>query len=162
MNRSREEAFDAMTERLLEEPFLVIDFLPEQVPPERAKAFFALEDFCLQPDRLAGLYRRFARLLASLTAYADMAVWDGGTWTENAGPEELTRRIEACAGGGFLDILLPGEDSLFTLSSGDLYMTLYHPSGRIKRIAAALAAAEGLFAREGTAPGGAAPEPDQD
>jgi len=160
MNRRREEELDAAAEQLLEEPFLVIDFLPEQVPAERAEAFFALEDFCLEPERLDGLYRRFARLLAKLGAYADLAVWDGAAWTEDVRPDELTRRVEACAEGGFLDVLLSKEDALVTLSSGDLYMTLYHPSDKVKRIAAALAASEGLFAREGTLPDGAAPDKD--
>ena len=162
MDRKREEEYDEMTQRLLEQPVLVIDFLPERVPAERAEAYFALERFCLEPERLNGLYRRFARLLAKLSAYADMAAWDGETWTEPVRPDELTHKIEACAGGGFLNVLLPGEDSLVTLSSGDLYMTLYRPSENIKRIAAALAASEGLFAREGTAPDGAASDRDRD
>ena len=50
---------------------------------------------------------------------------------------------------GYRVFLLPNAQALFTMSGGDLYLTLYHPSGDLLRLVRALAASEGLFVRPG-------------
>lgn len=141
--------YDDRTEALLEERFHVLDVLPRQVSAERGAAWFAAERWLLQRPRLEALYARFASVLIRLSCYYDLAVTDGGAWLDRPEPEELEARLARCVDGGWLNILLPGEDALFTLSGGDVYMTLYHASPALADTAAQLAAAEGLFLRPG-------------
>ena len=48
-----------MIEALLNEPYRVIDILPERVPEKAAGRYFAAEKYWLQPPMLADLRRRF-------------------------------------------------------------------------------------------------------
>ena len=41
----------------------------------------------------------------------------------------------------------PDEDALITLNREDLYMTVWHPSGTLRKLLEQLAHAEGLFFR---------------
>ena len=134
-----------MIEELLNEPYWVIDFLPEQVPQGCAGQFSAVQKYYLQPSVLAGLHRRFANILLKLNCYDDFHVSasDEDQVTVNPTPESLLSRIvdhpeELC-------IVLPDEQTLITLSHDDLYMTVYHPSERLLDRIGCLASAEGLF-----------------
>ncbi len=136
-----------MTETLLNQPYWVIDILPEQVPEDGPGRYFAVEAYYLQPDRIAGIRRRFTDFLLKLNCYYDFRI---GTPEEdpaedNPTPDQLDARINTEKKD--LLILLTGEEALITLNRDDLYMTVYHPSetllGRMER----LASAEGLFLR---------------
>jgi len=147
------EAWDEQRERLLESPCYVIDFLPRQVPADSEGNYFGVERFLTEHPRLEGLYRRFARLVLCLSCYDRMAanLDPEEEWSGDPTPEELTGLIEVCAGDepAYVSLLLPGEDALLTLDGGDLYMSVYHPSEDLLDLIRQLAAAEGLFVREG-------------
>ena len=127
-------------ERLLEKPFWVIDFLPEQVSAERSKQYFAVEDFCCKGQYINQLYQRFAYLIIKLSCYFDI---DG-----NPSPKEIADSINNCISNGYINFLFPDNDTLITLNGGDLYMTVYNPNGRFWQMVQSLAAAEGLFVRK--------------
>lgn len=148
-----QRAYDECRERLLEAPYRVIDFLPRQVPAESGGHYFAVERYLMAHPRIDELYGRFAMLLVKLSCYYDLTVYDpkADTWSDETTPEELARRVKACAGEGpdrYLHVLFPAEDALLTLGGDDLYMTLHNPAGELLETAADLAAAEGLFLRQ--------------
>lgn len=144
-----EKQLSALTEALLEEKYWVIDFLPRQVSAERGRAYLAAERFFMEEPRLKALYEKHAALLVKLSCYYDLALCVNEVWTETPAPQELRETIVSCAGSGWCNVLLPGERTLCTLYSGDLYMTLYHPSEALLETVGQLAAAEGLFLRPG-------------
>ena len=150
-NRNEEElfnAYDAMTERLLEGKYFVIDLFPRRVPAARGARYFAFEEFALENGYSEELYQKFARILLKLNCYFDMAVTEGSGWEENPSPERLYGKITGLGRTGFINILLPVEESLITLNGGDLYMTVFHYSSKLLGTVADLADAEGLFVRE--------------
>lgn len=139
--------FDALTETLLEKETWVVDLLPRQVCAERADAWFAAERFFMEKSRLRALYAKFAVLLVKLGCYYDLALCAEDIWKERPSPCELWERITGCAESVWCNVLLPDEESLITLSGGDLYLTLYHPSEQLRETVRQLALAEGLFLR---------------
>ncbi len=143
------EECDETVERLLEEPYHVIDFLPVQVPADSAGQYFAVEAFYREPPRRKQLYRKFADLLLGLNCYCDLAVTDGKEWRTDVPPAELAAMVEKCPENGFLNILTGNGDSLITLYGGDLYMTLYHAPDDLLDLTEKLASAQGLFVRKG-------------
>ena len=154
MEMKRSEVFaskicDEAIERLLEEPYHVIDFLPAQVPADSAGQYFAVEAFYREPPRRKQLYRKFADLLLGLNCYCDLAVTDGEEWKTNPPPQELYAMVEKCPENGFLNLLTGNGDSLITLCGGDLYMTLYRASDDLLDLTEKLASAQGLFVRKG-------------
>ena len=128
-------------ERLLEKPFWVVDFLPERVSAERSKQYFAVEDFCCNGQYINQLYQNFAYLIIKLSCYFDIF--------GNPSPNEIFDSINNCLSNGYVNFLFPDNDTLITLNSGDLYMTVYNPNGRFLEMVRSLAVAEGLFVREG-------------
>ena len=143
------EECDETVERLLEEPYHVIDFLPVQVPADSAGQYFAVEAFYREASRRIQLYRKYADVLLGLNCYCDLAVTDGEEWKTNPPPQELYAMVEKCPENGFLNILTGNGDSLITLYGGDLYMTLYHASDELLELTEKLASAQGLFVRKG-------------
>ena len=131
---------DELIERLLEGPYMVIDFLPVQVQAKRRKEYFAAEKYMLQPERVTVLYRRFADLLIKLSCYYPMG----------QAPAALEKLVMDCLpgdGGGEGLLLAVGDNALITLSRGDLYMTLYGADEALKELVSALCSSEGLFLR---------------
>ncbi len=143
------EECDEAVERLLEEPYHVIDFLPAQVPTDSAGQYFAVEAFYREPPRRKQLYRKFADLLLGLNCYYDLAVTDGKEWRTDVPPADLYAMVEKCPENGFLNILTGNGDSLITLYGGDLYMTLYRASDKLLELTEKLACVQGLFVRKG-------------
>ena len=144
------EEYDRIVEKLLEEPYHVIDILPAQVPAGSRGQYFAVEEYLSERPQRESLYRKFADILLGLNCYYDLAVTDGFLWTKNMQPQELAVKTVNCFGREFLNILLEGEDVLITLYGGDLYMTVYGASGEVLERTKLLAAARGLFVREGS------------
>ncbi|MCR4671761.1 MAG: hypothetical protein K5637_00800 [Lachnospiraceae bacterium] len=142
-----EAEYDEAVERLLEEPFHVIDFLPRQVPAESSGQYFEVEAFYRQEPFIAALYRKFADILVSINCYYSLAVPVGIRWARDLDPAQLYTRAAECREPEYLNILLPEEDSLITLCGGDLYMTLYHASDELLETVRQLAASQGLFVR---------------
>lgn len=123
-------------EALLEEPYWVIDLLPEQVPTDSAGQFFAVEELFRCEPRRSELLRKRADLLLKLNCYRDFCV-DGEE--TNPAPAKLALAVET----RYLTILV--DDALITSDPDDIYITVYNPDDRLLELLRALAAGEGLF-----------------
>ena len=134
-----------MIETLLNKPYWVVDFLPEQVPDGSAGQFFAVEGYYLREPALSGLRRRFTDILLKLNCYYDFQVCpaDSEEFIRNPAPKALAARILGAEDD--LCILLPREDVLITLNRDDTCMTVYNPSETLLNRLRLLASAEGLF-----------------
>jgi hypothetical protein len=137
--------FEDRVEQLFQAPCWVIDPLPFQVPAGSEGQFFAVEDHWLKPPQITELRQRFVRLLQKLNCYCDLEVAhpDEPVPVRNPAPEDLARKITDAQSEWV--ILIPSQDTLITLSRGDLYMSVYHPSEFLLRLLSPLAASEGLF-----------------
>lgn len=134
-----------MIETLLNKPYWVIDFLPEQVPDGSAGQFFAVEEYYLRKPALSTLRRRFTDILLKLNCYYDFQVCaaDSEEFVRNPAPDILASRVLDTQEN--LCILLPREDALITLDRDDTCMTVYNPSETLLNRLRLLATAEGLF-----------------
>ena len=134
-----------MPETLLNKPYWVIDILPEQVPEGSSGQYFAVDDYYLRPEQLAGIHARFADILLKLNCYYDLQVCEAGTeaFETNPAPEALSARV--CEMKEDLWILLPGENALITLNRDYTHMTVYHPDKTLLKRLDRLAASAGLF-----------------
>ena len=137
-----------MMDNFPDQPYWIIDILPEQVPEDRAGRFFAVERYYLQPSRLDDVHRRFTDLLLKLNCYSDFRVCFSGTDQEfvNPAPDLLAAWI--IAERKDLCIFLEKENAMITLNHDDLYMTVYNPSGEILNRIRRLASAGGFFLRQ--------------
>ena len=101
------QIFDEITERLLETPYWVIDFLPMQVPQDSSSQFFAIEQFFLTGERRERLYRQFADVVLRLNCYHDLTVNRGdGIWVKNPEPATLVAWINDALEHGHLCALI--------------------------------------------------------
>ena len=143
-NRGKIMDKEKMLEELLEKPCLVVDFLPEQAPKEKARQYFAVEKYYLEPERYKGFREKFTDILLKLNCYYDFSVCEAavGKFFDNPSPEELAGKIRE---GNDLCVLLPGEEVLITLNRDDLYMTVYNAGGKVLKLVEKLAKAEGMF-----------------
>ena len=133
-------------ETLFGKPYWLIDVLPEQVPEERAAAYFAAERYWLRPENLEGIRRRFADLLLKLNCYHSLEAAAGeDDPVPVLAPEQLAARITEAREN--LVFFLPGMNAAITLNRDDLYMTVYDPPQPLLDLLGRLAAADGLFLR---------------
>ena len=137
-------------DELMEGPCWVIDFLPKQVPADSAGQFFAVEEFFLDDENKLGQFGVFANMLLKLNCYYDFEVLCLPSEQSFAKPDPVTFAsiVMACAradGVNALRIRVGGGDSLITLESSDLCMTLYGPDEDLLELVRALAGAHGLF-----------------
>lgn len=136
MSQSAEDQIEC----LLEKSFWVVDFLPEQVPAERSKQYFAVENFCGKGRYINQLYQKFAYLVIKLSCYLDI---DG-----NPSPKHIFDQVKDCTTKGYANFLFADEDVLVALNGGDLYMTVYNPNERFLQLLRSLVVSEGLFLRK--------------
>ena len=134
------ESAENQIERLLENPYWVIDFLPETVSAERSKQYFEVEEFCCNSQFINRLYQQFAYVIIKLSCYVDI---DG-----HPTPESILEDVNGCIMNGNVNFLFADEDALITLNGGDLYMTVYNPDGRFLQLLQSLVASERLFLRK--------------
>lgn len=140
--------FDAMIEDLLESEYLVIDILPETAGEDDPERYFRIEKYFRENRQIANdTYDRFSRLLLKLNMYFGFLLCDE-TGTRRPDPGELQDSVAACTCTGWENVLIPDEKTLITLSGGDLYMTVYNISERVRPVLEKLCASEGLFLRD--------------
>jgi hypothetical protein len=56
-------------EALLQKPYFVIDFLPEQVPQSFQGSFFEIEEYFLNSKELVNIADKFTRIILKLLCY---------------------------------------------------------------------------------------------
>ncbi len=137
--------YDEITERLLQTPYWVIDFLPMQVPQEGRGQYFAVEQYYLTGERHERLCRRFADVVLGLNCYHDLSVnRGGGDWAKNPEPTTLATWLDEALRHGHLCALIDDGTALMTASGGDTHLTLYSPSPDLLRLTRHLVSAAGL------------------
>ena len=84
-------------ERLLAEPYWVIDLLPAQVPADSPGQFFGVERHLLASPWHRRLRRSFAEVLLKLNCYHDLVVYRGERprGRANPSPRKLERWVRA-------------------------------------------------------------------
>ena len=139
--------FDDMMGELLENPYWIVDILPEQVPADSKGQYFAVERYFLQPERLVPLRRRYAEILLRLNCYVDMAVsFDAcASWETNPDPEAFSARVAGLSGNEFLRAVFAEQNAMIDYDHNDTYLTIYDPDSALLDRVRAMAAAEGLF-----------------
>lgn len=147
---------DALMERLLEGPYLVVDVLPERVPAGSPGSFFEVEELLLNDAVEMGRIAKSARHIAlKLACYFKIEAFDtsNGEWMDGVAAVELAELVEGVVKGGRggVNVLLPDEGCLLSIEGGSLNMTAYGESERFRALLAKLAESEGLFCWEGEA-----------
>ena len=133
-------------DELLEQPYILIDILPEQVPYKSPGRYFDVEKFYLSPSRYEVIREKFASILLRLCCYYDLSLMIGEAdeILQNPDPAFLFDTVR----NSDQVLCLFAEDALITLKPDDLYMTVYNADARMKRLLEPLALAEGFFMRE--------------
>ena len=137
---------DKTVERLLQQPYWVIDMLPKQVPQDSKGQFFVVEQYYLEGPRHERLCQQFADVLLKLNCYYDLHVsHDDDEWVTNPQPAVMAEWLSESLQHGHLCALINDGDSLITASGGDICLTLYNPSPDLLQLVSELASAAGLF-----------------
>ena len=135
-----------ITERLLQAPYWVIDFLPMQVPQGSRGQFFAVERHYLSGERHERLCRQFADVVLKINCYHDLTVNRGGDiWVKNPEPATLVAWLDDALQHGHLCALLDDGDAMITASGGDTHLTLHNASDGLIEQVRQLATASGLY-----------------
>ena len=143
MKMNDENASD-LVERLLEEPYVVIDMLPVQVPRNSAGQYFTVERHYLEGPRNEKLRAGFADILLKLNCYYDLFfLRDGEEKAFCAGPEKTAELV--MRNSGQLCVIAKPGDALITYAHDDAYMTVYHADETMVKLVQDLASANGLF-----------------
>lgn len=162
------DRFDESIDQLLEQPYHVIDILPDQVKDCRGQ-FFAAEDYFRTPERLRPIRSKFANVILKLNCYYDLEVCfysgagedpeDG--CEKNPDPSKLADSIISMPDNCMARVLIEsGSDAdvdegattgcvqaMIDVDGCDIYMTLYGGDDELLGRVEALAKAEGLFVR---------------
>lgn len=137
--------FDAIVERLLLEPYWVIDFLPMRVPEGSRGQFLAIEEHYTAAAGHERLRRQLADVVLKLNCYHDLTVnYGGDDWVINPAPADLEAWTIKALSRGHMCALIDDGEALVTASGGDSHITLYNPSPALLHLAGALATAAGL------------------
>ena len=134
-----------VVDRLLEQPYWVIDMLPQQVPQGGGGQFFAVERYYLKDPQYTSMCCRFADVLLKLNCYHDLLVSHDDEWVKNPVPAVLAGWLTDSMQKSHLCALIDDGAAMIVASGGDTHMTLYGPSSALLELAGRLATSVGLF-----------------
>lgn len=132
-----EQIRDDRIEALLEQPYWVIDLLPQQLPANSPGQYFEIERYYLAEPQLSRIKQKHIDLVLKLNCYRDISL-DAET-AMNPPPEWIAAAIQerhTC-------ILI--DDALLVSAPDDTTLTLYNPDEALLSLTKALAGGEGLF-----------------
>lgn len=136
-------------DELLQKPCYIIDFLPEQVAPCAGGQFFDVERHLLNSKKYFSLTDRFENVILKLMCYSRVSIqWNG--WMEHPSPQVIEDAFNTIMDNhaGWLNILLPEENTLVVFEWGSLNLSVYNPSEKVQPLLQKLAVSEGLFWRK--------------
>lgn len=143
MKMNDENASD-LVERLLHEPYVVIDMLPRQVPRNSAGQYFAVEKYYRESPQNEKLRAGFADILLKLNCYYDLLfLKDGEEKAFYADPDRTAELV--MRNSGQLCVIAEPGNTLITYAHDDAYMTVYHADETMMGLLKDLASANGLF-----------------
>ena len=124
-------------DELLRASYWIIDILPEQVPKDSPGQYFAVEEYYLDPLRLAAVKQKQIDLVLKLNCYRGLSLGEDGPL--NPPPEQIAEEMRR----GSLSILL--EDSMIVSQPDETWLTVYAPDEKLLELLRVLAAGEGLY-----------------
>ena len=130
-------------EQLLEKEYIIVDFLPKQVPAENNGRFFDVELLFLQEPRCSELRRKFADIILKLYCYYGIEVYNLSTDEVIDNPEPALLDEWICSNQYEIQIFI--EESMIVIAKDDTHITVYNPSDSLTELIGVLAEAEGLF-----------------
>ena len=129
---------------LMEQPYWIVDILPNQVPSDRSKPYAAAEKWFLNDKNRRKIRTVQAEVLIRLNCYFDLKAVGFEVKTDDClTPEQLERMITE--GEGVLQIAAESAKTLITLDHGDTYFTVYSTSEELLALLRKLAEGSGLF-----------------
>ena len=130
-------------EQLLEKEYIVVDFLPQQVPADNKGQFFSVEQVFLKEPRISELRRKFSDIIIKLCCYYEIEVCNLSTneTHQNPKPELLDEWVRS----NKCDLQIFIEESMVMIATDDTHITLYNPSDDLTELIRDLARSEGLF-----------------
>ncbi len=139
--------FDEKIEELLDKPYAVIDFLPEQVKEEKGDNYFKVEQFFLEKKNKEGLYRHFAYFIIKLSSYYDLVINHNEKTISDYEMSDICDLFVNSGQKTCLNILLTEKECLISFIGNDLYLSVYNADDKLKELMKKLAMSEGLFLR---------------
>lgn len=136
-------------DELLKRPCYVIDFLPEQVKPCADSQFFDVECYLLNSEKHFSLKDRFENVILKLMCYYHVSIqWDG--WIDRPSPQTIGEALNIIMENhsGWLNVLLPEENTLVVFEWDSLNLSVYNPSENVQSLMLKIAVSEGLFWRK--------------
>ena len=130
-------------EQLLEKEYIIVDFLPKQVPAENNGRFFDVELLFLKEARASELRRKFADIILKLYCYYEIEVYNLSTDEVIENPEPALLDAWICSNRYEIQIFI--EESMIVNIKDDTHITVYNPSDNLTELIGVLAKAEGLF-----------------
>ena len=134
---------------LLEKPYVVVDFIPQQVPEDSDGQYFNVENFFLR--RPSYFSTKFLDLLLKLNCYYSLETsTDGECWTLNPDPATLERSVCACLARGtfetsMLYVCFLNRTVLVVLERDCSSLAVYNPTPDFVDLLRKLATSVGLF-----------------
>lgn len=137
---------EEQVEKLLEQPYYVIDFLPQQVQKDKSYFFLEVEKYFKKNNELNSISEKFIHIILKTLCYFEFSVY-AEKWMNTVTPKELAGVIKKVITKqkGFIHILLFQDNVLIKISGGDLNITIFNCNEKIESIMKALAISEGLF-----------------
>ena len=130
-------------EQLLEKEYIIVDFLPKQVPAVNNGRFFDVELLFLKEPRCSELRRKFADIILKLYCYYGIEVYNLSTDLVIDNPEPALLDEWICSNRYEIQIFI--EESMIVIAKDDTHITIYNPSDSLTELIGVLAEAEGLF-----------------
>ena len=130
-------------EQLLEKEYIIVDFLPKQVPAENNGRFFDVELLFLQEPRVSKLRRKFSDIILKLYCYYGIEVYNLSTDLAIDNPEPALLDEWICSNRYEIQVFI--EESMIVIAKDDTHITVYNPSNSLTELVGVLAESKGLF-----------------
>ena len=124
-------------DELLQTDCWIVDILPRQVPRDSPGQYFAVEEYYLEPSRLAAVKEKHIGLVLKLNCYRRLSLDD------EAEVNPLPARIAGEMRSRYLCIR--ADDALIVSEPDETYLTVYHPDAALLELLRTLSAGEGLY-----------------
>lgn len=136
-------------DELLTKPCYIIDFLPQQVPPDTDGQFFDVENYLLHGAKRFYLRDKFVNLILKLMCYYPISLLYKG-WIDCPAPQvidDVFHEIMNQPSQTFL-ALLPKQDTLIVFAWDCLNLSVYNPPENLQSVLEKLSFSEGLYWRK--------------
>lgn len=131
-------------EKLLSEPYWIVDILPKQVPANAGGQYFTIEKYFLSPPHIDAIHHKFVNVILKLNCYDDILVFqvNNESWVENPAPYDLERIVLERKP---LFVILKQSQTMLSITGDDHNMTVYGPNDETLALMSTIASSEGLY-----------------